>query len=957
MQAIAQAADDDQSAMNVECVAEGKALLRIRGLRFTPLPDEDAGSQSHTDGAYLQWRPDFDFVDEATALVKPPSDTDGTHLLEEFALLCILDSAARLRGQSPASPQMERYGKWISMKADMARSPVIGDISELLSLSGSERLELIAAKHSRLLETPSRAAYAAAIAQIHDNIEGLYNGSVDASQLLMANNILPNIYTAINFGYAPYIRLMSNSRPTLRILEIGAGAGGTTESILSQITKHGNLAPYSVYTYTDISAGFFPQARERFRDAPNVEYKVFDITRDPFAQEFEAGYYDIILAPYVVHATPYLRQTLKNLNAVLKTDGRLLLSEPATVGVSPNFIFGTFASWWSGDGDGRKWEPFVSNDRWDADLKAAGFTGAANVVDDAPFPYRYWSTIITQPAVPIPNEKNTPVAVVTDDLDSKLTSDIATGLAESNHMVMKQLLTDNIAKDHNVVFVLDLEKPFFKDISSQNWATFQSFMNNCESTASRKMLWILPPAQKNCKSPESSLSIGLLRSVRAELGCSLTTLEIDPADPELTTHVVKVFNKIIREHSDEKLLPDNEFLVDDGIIKIGRFTPFSIDSELLRVTHDASCEAFTKLKKPLSVPLDTANGSVNPQPIITSLNFDPESSYIVTGGLGGLGRAICSWMVERGARFITTISRSGGDSADDKLFVTEMRDMGCDALFPDMTHEEWMEALLPKVDGCWNLHHALQDVTLDFFVVTSSIVATINVPGQANYNAANTYLEAFCQYRNGLGLAASAIAVSPIDDVGVVVENDKARRNLSSNGLQFLTEREALEYIHLAILHQAPMPIIMGLHSRTHLDDDGNHCIWKKDRRMGFYHNIVKEMNIQDESSADNKLRDFLTNATASPSELESAESIAFLSTEIGKRAYSFMLKPIEEVDISLSLVDVGLDSLMAVEMRRVWNQMFGLSISVFEIMSLGALENFGRLAAQGLKQKLMANI
>ena len=112
---------------------------------------------------------------------------------------------------------------------------------------------------------------------------------------------------------------------------------------LSRIVKHGTLAPYSVYTYTDISAGFFPRARERFQDGPNIEYKVFDLTRDPFAQGFEADYYDIILAPYVVYATPYLRQILKNLNAALRTEGRLLLSKSVTVGVSHNFIFGTFA--------------------------------------------------------------------------------------------------------------------------------------------------------------------------------------------------------------------------------------------------------------------------------------------------------------------------------------------------------------------------------------------------------------------------------------------------------------------------------------------------------------------------------------------------------------------------------------------------------------------------------------
>ncbi|KAI1440315.1 hypothetical protein F5Y02DRAFT_357966 [Annulohypoxylon stygium] len=145
----------------------------------------------------------------------------------------------------------------------------------------------------------------------------------------------------------------------------------------------------------------------------------------------------------------------------------------------------------------------------------------------------------------------------------------------------------------------------------------------------------------------------------------------------------------------------------------------------------------------------------------------------------------------------------------------------------------------------------------------------------------------------------------------------------------------------------------MGLHSNTHLDDAANHVAWKRDRRMGLYHNATKGDRVEDNSNEGDGLRDFIANATMNPSELDTSESAVFLAMEIGKRVYSFMLKPIEEVDISLSLVDVGLDSLMAIEMRRLWKQMFGTIISVLEIMSLGALENFGKLAAQGLKQQL----
>lgn len=590
MQALARSSADGE-AMDAECVSDGKALLRIRGLRFTLLPvqDEVPGAPHRTDGAYLEWRPDFDFQDEAAALVKPPSDDQGTRILEEFALLCVVDSVARLKGRKPSSPQFEKYGRWMARKFEAAangQSAIGRDASRLLSLSSTERSDMIAEKYAQLSKIPCRAPYAVAIHRIRDNIEGLYTGTVDAAQLLMEHDILTNIYTVINFDYSHYVSLMSNSRPALRILEIGAGAGGTCDTILSKIIKEGKLPPYSVYTYSDVSAGFVAQARERFSETPNIEYKVFDVSKDPLDQGLVADSYDLVLAPYVVHATPYLQQTLKNLNAVLKPDGRLLLSEPSTVGISPNFIFGTFASWWSGEADGREWEPFVPLDRWDGDLKASGFTGADDVVYDSDLPYRYWSTIITRPQSRVaqaPRLESPEVVVVAKDVGGKLCLDLVEGLEQSGISVSKALpLSESVADEHDVIFSLDLEEPFFDSISPQNWATFKGLMKKCESNPHRKLLWLLPPSQKNCKSPKSGLSIGLLRSVRSELDLSLTTLEVDPTECGLAGYVADVFHKVVGEDvsDSQQLVPDREFFIENGTIHVGRYSPFSLSSEL-----------------------------------------------------------------------------------------------------------------------------------------------------------------------------------------------------------------------------------------------------------------------------------------------------------------------------------------------------------------------------------------
>ena len=120
-------------------------------------------------------------------------------------------------------------------------------------------------------------------------------------------------------------------------------------------------------------------------------------------------------------------------------------------------------------------------------------------------------------------------------------------------------------------------------------------------------------------------------------------------------------------------------------------------------------------------------------------------------------------------------------------------------LGPKMTTDKFKAALTPKVDGVQALHHALQGHELDFFVMTSSISATVGQPGQSNYAAANSFLDNFAWQRNLMGLPATSLVLPMVLGVGVVAENDFLEDKISRRGMYGIDEREMLRGFEAAM--------------------------------------------------------------------------------------------------------------------------------------------------------------
>lgn len=239
------------------------------------------------------------------------------------------------------------------------------------------------------------------------------------------------------------------------------------------------------------------------------------------------------------------------------------------------------------------------------------------------------------------------------------------------------------------------------------------------------------------------------------------------------------------------------------------------------------------------------------------LKLNPNATYVLAGGLGGIGRALAIYLADHGAGHLAFLSRTGrlSPQAQEVLDQLQRRNVraavyACDitdqeklketiskiqtemphikgviqaaavlrdGLFESMTYENWIEATRPKIDGSWNLHETMPK-DLDFFVMLSSISGIMGNRGQSNYCAGNTYQDALAHYRQSLGLTAHAIDLGAVSGMGWLEENKEslAQATTTMAGLA-ISKEQCFRLIKSAITgfsqgsHRMPTQVVAGI--------------------------------------------------------------------------------------------------------------------------------------------------
>lgn len=282
---------------------------------------------------------------------------------------------------------------------------------------------------------------------------------------------------------------------------------------------------------------------------------------------------------------------------------------------------------------------------------------------------------------------------------------------------------------------------------------------------------------------------------------------------------------------------------------------------------------------------------------------------------------------------------------------------------PEMSYNDWQTAIEPKVHGTWNLHEATSTIPLDFLVCFSSSSGLVGQRGQANYASANTFLDAFVQYRHANGLPGSVLDIGPVEEIGYLSTNKVVLEQFRSTSLHTLQEQDVLDSLNMIIGRSKPViaqesggytnPSQVGIGLRMTMPSSApnNRCIWKRDRRMSVYRNI-EQFNDSSDSTIDNGLRQFLASAESDPSTLREVSAVEFLATEMGTTLYGFLLLPTEGLDVTAPIASLGIDSLVAIELRNWCRHKLGVEVTVLEILDFKNLEAFGEAVAHKLYAK-----
>ncbi|KAL7894249.1 polyketide synthase [Trichoderma sp. SZMC 28014] len=443
-----------------------------------------------------------------------------------------------------------------------------------------------------------------AVARIGPELVPLLTGQTDPLTHFLKDDLLFRVYHSDegarpNQYMADYVRMLTFQRRDLRILEIGAGTGGTTYRILKACSPNGESF-CSEYMYTDISSGFFEAVRtSRLKDwAHLLTFQTLDLEKDAASQGFKEHSYDLVVAANVVHATRSLDKSIRTIHKLLKPGGVLGLVELTTSTPYINMTFGSIPGWWAGVDEGRTDSPLQSAEQWDVHLQKAGFSGVDLAAYDLPEPERHCALLLST-ALALPsatNGHNSPhfkiLDAFVDDGSPSYNSfsvKLANGLTEKGLGASLEKWTNAEVDNSSSYIILDSAKqPLLTRASTEQFSSITRLLSKAT-----KVYWVIFAANDNGGIlPDNALITGVSRTARNE-NPYLECFTIDVQD-SLEQHADRIQAAILDFiHTTETRIRKNEprefeLMYREGKMQIQRFVADNKLSKAVSISSDVA---------------------------------------------------------------------------------------------------------------------------------------------------------------------------------------------------------------------------------------------------------------------------------------------------------------------------------------------------------------------------------
>ncbi len=352
------------------------------------------------------------------------------------------------------------------------------------------------------------------------------------------------------------------------------------------------------------------------------------------------------------------------------------------------------------------------------------------------------------------------------------------------------------------------------------------------------------------------------------------------------------------------------------------------------------------------------------------------ATYLLTGGLGGLGLSLAQWLVERGAKHLVLMSRSGASmAAEEKIRalqaqgaqvvvaagdVAEEQDVARalaeiksampplrgiihaagvlkDGMLLQQGWENFATVMAPKIAGAWLLHQLTKDTPLDFFVLFSSIVSVLGFKGQGNYAAANAFLDGFAHWRTSLGMKTLSLNWGPWAEVGMAAAlGNRERRRWTAQGINLINMEQGWAALAHALELEAAQLTVLPINWTTYAQQFTN-----DNNPPAFLSGLISKARTTNTVTQPKEEISFEQRLQNTPPDKRWSLLLAHVREQAAK---ILCLPPSKRVELSQPLREMGLDSLMTVELRNALSTTLGRALPgslVFDYPTIEAIANY----------------